>query len=203
MKRRGIKRKFGDAECAYCGRTCESSDHVPPKCLFAHPEKEDLIEVPSCQRCNNGFSKDDEYFKTVLGILDMNEAHAEVKELQPSITRAFSKREKKGFVRSFLRTMEIIPRYTDSGLYVGHAPAFTADKKRLLRVAQRTVKGLFYHERKIRLPNDFVVTPSIATDFLGDVTNDVGDAGATLRRIIRHLSTRESKKIGNGVLNTG
>src|SRR5690242_7545069 len=106
MKRRTAKRKFGNAECVYCGGACESSDHVPPKCLFANPAKEDLIEVPSCKKCNNSFSNDDEYLKIVLGILDVNESHDEVKKLQPSINRAFFKPEKRRFVKSFLKTME-------------------------------------------------------------------------------------------------
>jgi hypothetical protein len=199
MRRKKLKNKFGDADCVYCGAQCESSDHVPPKCLFANPAKEDLIEVPSCKKCNNSFSKDDEYLKIVLGILDVNESHTEVQKLQPSINRAFFKPEKKRFVESFLKTMEMIPRYTDSGLYVGHAPAFTANKKRLLKSAERITKGLFYHERKFRLPDEFQAAGTLASDFLVDLGHDVGDAGQSLRRILRQLLSQESKKLGHGV----
>jgi hypothetical protein len=147
----------------YCGKPCETSDHVPPKCLFARPAKENLIEVPSCWKCNNSFSKDDEYLKIVLGILDVNDSHSEVQELQPSINRAFFKPEKKRFVESFMKTMAIIPRYTNSGIFEGHAPAFTANKKRLIASAERITKGLFYHERGFRLPDDFQAGGSLAT----------------------------------------
>lgn len=199
MRRKHLKRKFGDAKCAYCGGECQSADHVPPQCLFANPKKEELIEVPSCIECNNSFSKDDEYLKTVLGIVDFNEAHEEVKRLQSSITRSFSNKEKKGFVQSFVRALKIIPRYTASGLYVGHAPAFDIDKKRLLRVAERVVKGLFYHERQYRFPDNFVVTSSLVEDFVDDLKCDAGESGSALRRMVQGVMSRPSVKIGNNV----
>lgn len=199
MKRRRLKRKFPQAECVYCGGPCESSDHVPPRCLFADPRKENLIEVPSCKSCNNGFSKDDEYFKTVLGILDLNETHSEIAKLQPSITRAFSKQQKRGFVKSFLGTMKIIPRYTGSGIYAGHAPAFDADEKRLLRVAERITKGLFYHERRYRLPNDFRAQCCLAANCATDLQHDVSDRGHSIRAIFRTLLSKKATTIGNDV----
>jgi hypothetical protein len=51
--------------CAYCGRRKSlTKDHIPPKSLFA-VWPHDLITVPSCQACNGGAAKDDEYFRLV------------------------------------------------------------------------------------------------------------------------------------------
>lgn len=53
--------------CIYCGREGPLTlDHIPPRALFAEPRPADLITVPSCQPCNVGFSKDDEYLRLVL-----------------------------------------------------------------------------------------------------------------------------------------
>jgi len=49
--------------CTYCGETkWVSADHVPPKNLFPKPYPTDMWTVPACDDCNQGFSKDDDYF---------------------------------------------------------------------------------------------------------------------------------------------
>ena len=54
-------RKIG--ECIYCGKIGPLSvDHIPPKSLFQHPRPNNLITVPSCDDCNKGAQKDDDYF---------------------------------------------------------------------------------------------------------------------------------------------
>ena len=49
--------------CIYCQTNPkETNDHVPPKGLFREPRPSNLITVPACLKCNNGFSGDDDYF---------------------------------------------------------------------------------------------------------------------------------------------
>lgn len=56
--------------CLYCG--CEIAglqsnlDHVPSRVLLLAPEPEQLPTVRSCYECNNGFSRDEEYFAAFL-----------------------------------------------------------------------------------------------------------------------------------------
>src|SRR5438105_2116110 len=66
--------------CVYCGeRDATTEDHIPPRCLFGLPLPSTLIKVPSCFRCNNGASKDDEYFRMVLSFRhDIDHPDAEV-----------------------------------------------------------------------------------------------------------------------------
>src|ERR1700730_16699359 len=61
-------------ECAYCGEWREiTRDHVPSRSLFSKPRPSDLITVPSCYPCNNGVSRDDEYFNFVVKLgIDRN-----------------------------------------------------------------------------------------------------------------------------------
>ncbi len=66
---KGRQRPSVRGVCTYCGRAREiTDDHVPPQNMFPSPRPPDLITVPACRRCNQGFSMEDEYFRiAVLG----------------------------------------------------------------------------------------------------------------------------------------
>jgi hypothetical protein len=53
--------------CIYC-QTNEATthDHVPPKQLLRKPYPANLLTVPSCEKCNNGYSADEEYFRLII-----------------------------------------------------------------------------------------------------------------------------------------
>ncbi len=55
-----------NTQCAYCGEYPETRDHVPSKILLEKPFPENLPVVPSCLKCNNGFSLDEEYFACLI-----------------------------------------------------------------------------------------------------------------------------------------
>lgn len=55
-----------DTQCAYCGEYPETRDHVPSKIILERPFPENLPIVPSCLKCNNGFSLDEEYFACLI-----------------------------------------------------------------------------------------------------------------------------------------
>jgi hypothetical protein len=68
------KRKIG--QCVHCGRTDYiSDDHLPPQSLFPAPRPNNLITVPSCDGCNGGSSKDDEYFRLWLVSRENTKGH--------------------------------------------------------------------------------------------------------------------------------
>ena len=52
--------------CTYCGGEPETRDHVPSKILLDKPFPENLPVVPSCDKCNHDFSKDEEYFACLI-----------------------------------------------------------------------------------------------------------------------------------------
>ena len=52
--------------CIYCGGPAETRDHVPSRCLLERPYPENLPVVGSCARCNQGFSKDEEYLVCLI-----------------------------------------------------------------------------------------------------------------------------------------
>src|SRR5579872_3566373 len=53
--------------CYLCrGTENLTSDHLPPKNLFPKPRPANLITVPCCAACNEGFSKLDEQFRAFI-----------------------------------------------------------------------------------------------------------------------------------------
>jgi len=58
-------RNYGDerqtSSCVYCGDNTGTRDHVPSKVFLDDPYPSNLPIVPACKRCNNSFSKDEEY----------------------------------------------------------------------------------------------------------------------------------------------
>lgn len=64
--------------CIYCGGSADTRDHVPSRILLDPPYPENLPVVGACKACNQGFSKDEQYFVCLLeavlaGSTDPNE----------------------------------------------------------------------------------------------------------------------------------
>lgn len=55
-----------DYYCCYCGNAPDSRDHVPSRILLDEPYPENLPVVPSCSKCNNSLSLDEEYFACLI-----------------------------------------------------------------------------------------------------------------------------------------
>lgn len=52
--------------CSYCGEQPDTRDHVPSKILLDEPYPENLPVVPCCNKCNQGFSLDEEYIACLI-----------------------------------------------------------------------------------------------------------------------------------------
>lgn len=52
--------------CIYCGGNADTRDHVPSRCLLERPYPENLPIVGCCRSCNQKFSKDEEYFVSLV-----------------------------------------------------------------------------------------------------------------------------------------
>lgn len=144
-------------ECAYCGAFgVVTRDHVPPLNLFPEPRPANLnlITVPACKACNDGFKLDDEYFRLAVTAGIDGDAHP--RELAWSI-RAIEKLatpEKLGLARWLGQARRMIAVRSPAGLYLGHAAGIEVDPRRILRVVERIVRGLFFHHRGRRVPVD-------------------------------------------------
>lgn len=59
----------GESLCVYCGILADSKDHAPPKCLMLSPLPSNLITLPACKKCNNGFSFDENVVRALISIV--------------------------------------------------------------------------------------------------------------------------------------
>lgn len=137
--------------CAYCGTSenlLKDRDHVPPKNLFPRPRPNNLITVAACKNCHTGTSKDDEYFRIKLCLRDDAGNHSSARANWDSIFRSLKRDEAAGLKKSFLSDLHNIHLYTPSGLYAGKGVAYDVDLERLRKVAERTIRGLYFAESK-------------------------------------------------------
>src|SRR6266436_1983827 len=128
--------------CAYCGEwRGMTRDHVPPRSLFSgRPGQGDLITVPSCYFCNRGASKHDEYFNLAVKLgIDRNRFPNENADSVDTI-KNLARPESLGFARFWLQRYRTNPS------------RFVVDRDRVGIVLRRIVRGLFYHEIRMRLP---------------------------------------------------
>ena len=70
--------------CYLCRATENlTRDHVPPENLFPKPKPSNLITVPCCKTCNEGFSKLDEQFRAFVS------SAANVTEIGKMVMRSY------------------------------------------------------------------------------------------------------------------
>jgi len=61
-----MNRKGTENFCLYCGSIADTRDHLPTQALLKEPYPKDLSVIPACNRCNNGFSNDEDYVSSFL-----------------------------------------------------------------------------------------------------------------------------------------
>jgi hypothetical protein len=187
-------------ECIYCGRILPiTEDHVPPRNLFAKPRPNNLIKVPSCYKChgeNKQVSQDDEYFRLMLTLREDVSTHPDVKKILPTVMRSLRKPKKLGFTKSLLNSMKSINLRTEGGLHLGVKGAYDVKLSRLDNVAIRITKGLFYHEKKYRLPDEY----GVAAYSESGLTNITAEFKQEIRiNILQPLMANAPKIIGDQV----
>ena len=132
--------------CVYCGLGDEagamSKEHIVPKSLWAK-KPSDLMTVPAHIICNNAFSADNEYFRTVIA----NNGHDRGSTNAASVTmgpvsRSMLKRPKQFLAMT--KDWAVRPRFTPTGLFLGHQQSFSIDYQIINRVLQNIVRCLFY-----------------------------------------------------------
>jgi hypothetical protein len=159
--------------CAYCGEEVKKhrdgdKEHFVPKCLWDGPRPNGTITVRVHKRCNRGFSTDDEYLRTVLTCLAYESEHPEVARLlKGSMARCFA--EKPGLLAKHLAGLAVRPMTTPSGLYVGHAPTFILDERRLAVSLSRMVRGLYFASFQRPLPRGYGIVVPIPAPLLSEM----------------------------------
>lgn len=185
--------------CAYCGGAAKArreltKEHFVPQGLWDGPRPNRTITVPVHKRCNGGFAQDDEYLRTVLVSMAFDGGHPEIARLLAgAMARGFAERPR--LLADHLRNLAVRPLVRPTGLYVGHAPTFVLDERRLALSLSRVVRGLYFATYRRPLPHGYgivvqVPAPSLAE--MADMTatmsapRDFGDD------VFKYLSVRET-----------
>jgi hypothetical protein len=63
---------LGNKLCVYCGQVADTNDHAPPRCLLLPPLPCNLITLPACQVCNNGFSSHENVVRAFLALIGVH-----------------------------------------------------------------------------------------------------------------------------------
>jgi hypothetical protein len=124
---------FRHRRCIYCNGAAESGEHVPTKRLLESPYPRNLITVPSCRSCNNGYARDEEYFLAALAQVGF------VDTLQARLQEG-------GAVDRMLKHSSRLDDRIIRSLTVGDdgKVCFTPEAERINRVAHKTAIGLYY-----------------------------------------------------------
>lgn len=154
--------------CAYCGAPApETRDHVIPQELYPSSKLNSTVQrltVPSCEKCNHGWSDDEPHFRTLLTLA--GEPNAAVRELWDGVVNR-SLREQDGPRRLEDAWNQMRPIKTGDSL---RHKIYPASDERFLRVLRKIVRGLHYHEREYHVSDDLVsvdiLTTEIPSEFL-------------------------------------
>ncbi|MBI2470240.1 MAG: hypothetical protein HYV59_03235 [Planctomycetes bacterium] len=185
-----------DDVCVYCGSTkALTDDHIPPKTLFPKPRPSNLITVRSCRACNEGASKDDEYFRLMISMRHDTGDHPAVKKILPTIYRSLQKPTKKGFQQALFNSMGDLDIVSGGNIYLGTAPGYDVDLRRLDRVAARITAGLYFYEFGNRVPGNLHVT-AYSTSGLDNVNSD---AKARVFNIFNKVTRNQPRVFGENV----
>ncbi len=133
--------------CFLCGSPNPgTNDHAIPKELFDSLAPSNLITVPACFDHNNSFSKDEEYFRAFLLAQTYNNSVAK-KLWKEKVRRSFYMRGIQGlkFHRMLKSESFRAPVDSEGGIYLGDITLLRGDERRINRVLQKMVGGLFYH----------------------------------------------------------
>ncbi len=152
-----FKRKRKGKKCVYCSKMADTEDHIPSKNLFpiGIGPKNPII-VPSCVKCNHGFSLDEEWFRYfVCSMAEPYSFYARQvffsqgkRSIQKSPPIGFKLRER----------MKIVEIHTKSGFYLGKATQIKPtenDWERFRNVLDKYIKGLVFYVSKNILPTKY------------------------------------------------
>lgn len=164
--------------CIYCGSDKDMTvDHVPPKLLFPKPLPNDMFTVPSCDKCNTSFEKDDEYFRGILAsclsVYDDDKASKVNKKFLAGLNRP----QAKGFQKTFQDSIRMVDLKSQGGIIVGRTPALLVDANRFQTTAKRITRGLFYKIRGYSIPEDHQIDIFLQHGYF-DLLEDVYNAFA-------------------------
>lgn len=135
--------------CYRCGAPANSREHVVPKGLYPPKPEAQLLTVPSCRDCNNSAAMDEEYFRLVLCASWINSPKAKAvwdEKARPSLDRE----EYDGLRKAVVADLRELYLPVSGGGFAA-AGIYKGNVERMDRVAEKIVRGLYFHVTGRRL----------------------------------------------------
>ncbi len=136
--------------CYNCGiREATTRDHIISKTLFPDPKPSNLPTVPACPECNQGFSKDEEYFRDRLAAV-IGDPTYQGQEMWGKAWESMQRPQAKG------KKIGLFKDVVDLGVSVVTNEGVSdrgirINKKRVNRVIEKIIRGFYYHLFRERL----------------------------------------------------
>lgn len=148
------RKKDKNGVCVFCGTEGNmTEDHIPPKNLFVGFPDEGLIKVPSCNLCNEGSSKDDEYFRAFLIPQEDIASHSQAQKLNRIVREKFDSSKRKGLEKRMYSQLHTKDVYTPAGIYLGQRNLIYPEYQRIDFTLKKILKGLFFNLIKRPFPS--------------------------------------------------
>lgn len=171
-------------ECVYCGSSKNlTRDHVPGKGLFSKPLPSNLITVPCCQRCNAANELEDEYFRLHVASRKESRNHPEAPQAGERAFARLVRPESRGFRQSVANSIVSLDRISaedDEGML----GVVMVDFRRLNSYAVRTIRALFAHHWRVRVPESHQVV-AFCSDMPGFAAQEAQTRLGRLLNVVR------------------
>ena len=138
--------------CVFCGGPMETRDHSPSRVFLDEPYPENLPVVPSCYKCNNSFSLDEEYVACLIECAKTG-----------SVEQAMAARPK--IARTLARKPLLVSRLEESRIANDDGITWRVEGERVCAVLVKLARGhVAYEENEPQLgePASISVLPLCA-----------------------------------------
>jgi hypothetical protein len=140
------------SNCYLCGGVASTTDHIPPRGFFkALPVNK--ITLPACESCNQSASLDEEYMRATLAAQGYGARYVARDVWEGAVKRSFEHRPK-GLRARLAQALVAVEIRTFAREIAGHLPGIKVDGARAGRVLRKIAKGIYYHEKGVRLDDN-------------------------------------------------
>lgn len=129
---------------------------MPGKGLFSKPLPSNLVTVPCCRACNAAHELEDEYFRLHVASRQESRVHPEAPQAGERALKRLVRPESTGFRQSVVDSIVTLDRISGDN-DEGMLGVVMVDFTRLNSYAERTIKALFAHHFRVRIPDEYQV----------------------------------------------
>lgn len=131
--------------CVFCGENADTREHIFAKCFFDRPYPNNLPTIPSCRKCNNSFSLDEQYLMYLIDYLKSVEYN------NGEFVRTVAQ-------KTFFHNEELENRMINSLSVEGSGkPIFSIESDRISSVIRKIAQCLFMYHFNKKIPSSQII----------------------------------------------